>query len=367
MRQTRQLDAVPYCIMSAPASAVFSVNGSNPLSVVPLCCCYSYDLVALACPPLQLRRALFYVSLSRGVHALGLDSPVLDKYLFLRLCSHVQQVYSVPQVPVSFLRRGSSGTSGSFRQSRLFSELRREQQLKCLYTPVPAVVDRLHHLMLSLERFYPGAESLDLQEVYSTLLPTLLLLGREERLQQVLKVSSFSQLPPEKIQIFYNSPSFFSVAPPTSGSLPSSSFSRWWDGSQFFPGSASTREAFHHMIASPSSFVQDSENGNTRFFPSSSSFRPSWPSVQFQHNRLLLQLLHLNLLSTTRTLQLNESVAYDKVRPPLELPPLLSPRVLLDASKVSLSSAAGIEGVTSDALASVAAPPRKGWDSRRAR
>ncbi|PHJ24269.1 transmembrane protein [Cystoisospora suis] len=334
-----------------------AVNGSNPLSVVPLCCCYSYDLVALACPPLQLRRALFYVSLSRGVHALGLDSPVLDKYLFLRLCSHVQQVFSAPQVSPSFFNRGSPGTPGSFRQSRLFTELKREQQLKCLYTPVPAVVDRLHHLMLSLERFYPGAESLDLQEVYSTLLPTLILLGREERLQQVLKVSLFSQLSPEKIHIFYNAPSFFSVAPSTGGPFPSSSLSRWWDGSRFFSGSAATREAFNHMIASSSSssFMQEP---HVRPFSTSASttFRSSWPSAQYQHNRLLLQLLHLNLLSTTRTLQFNESLAYDKARPPLELPPLLSPRVLLDASKVSFSSpGGGAEGVFSDtSLSSVA-------------
>lgn len=313
--------------------------------------------MALACPPLQLRRALFYVSLSRGVHALGLDSPVLDKYLFLRLCSHVQQVFSAPQVSPSFFNRGSPGTPGSFRQSRLFTELKREQQLKCLYTPVPAVVDRLHHLMLSLERFYPGAESLDLQEVYSTLLPTLILLGREERLQQVLKVSLFSQLTPEKIHIFYNAPSFFSVAPSTGGPPPSSSFSWWWDGSRIFSGSAATREAFNHLIASSSSsFIQDSQKVRAFSSSASTSFRTSWPSAQFQHNRLLLQLLHLNLLSTTRTLQFNECLAYDKARPPLELPPLLSPRVLLDASKVAFSSpGGGAEGVFSDtSLSSVA-------------
>ncbi|KFG65161.1 putative transmembrane protein [Toxoplasma gondii RUB] len=297
--------------------AYSAVNGSNPLSILPLCCCYTYDFVALACPPLQLRRALFYTSLSRGVRTVGLDSPLLDKYLLFRLCSHIQQVLLHEKT-----QRGSAASalfsvkdSASVppgRRSRLAGELWRRQHLRRTYTPIPAVVDCLHHLVLSLERFNPGAQSLNLQEVYATLLPTLVLLSRDQLLQDDLRVPLFPQLP-ASVQRAYRPPSFFSLE--SSAAAPASNLSPWWPGSGIrFPSRRDESRAFSTAFPNPSC--------------GASSLALKY--LQLQHDRLLLQLLHLGLLATRRALQFAEAAAYERTRPPVELPTLLSPRVLLD-------------------------------------
>ncbi|PFH37908.1 hypothetical protein BESB_002490 [Besnoitia besnoiti] len=312
--------------------AYSAVNGSNPLSVIPLCCCYSYDLVALACPPLQLRRALFYLSLSRGVRAFGLDSPLLDRYLLFRLCSHVQQIASQePRGGAAALlpSRDTSSVAAAPRHTRLSGELKRMHQLRCTYTPLPAVVDCLHHLVLSLERFYPGAYSLNLQEVYATLLPTLVLLGRQQAVQDDLKVPLFVQLS-ESIQVSYSPPPFFAVAP--SAAAPPTTFSQLWGltvGTPRRDDSRAFSTASSRLPGVPGGVSAALQAAGT--LPWGLSFSSSL-HFQHQHNRLLLQLLHLGLLSSQRALQFAEAAVYERCRPAVELPTLLSPRVLLDAS-----------------------------------
>ncbi|CBZ52972.1 conserved hypothetical protein [Neospora caninum Liverpool] len=185
----------------------------------------------------------------------------------------------------------------------------------------------IHHLVLSLERFNPGSQCLNLQEVYAALLPTLVVLSRDHGLQDDVKVPFFSQLP-DSIQVLYRPPSFFSLE--SSTTAPSSSLSHSWprSGIRSYPGRNESRS-----FSTSSHFGSPSD-------PLSWSGAPSFSTLsycQHQHDRLLLQLLHLGLLSTQRALQFAEAAAYERSRPPVELPTLLSPRVLLDAGATQSS------------------------------